>query len=690
MSGAQVAIDMVLCRGGLDQITPTLSLPNTYVRNSLNFECSPTGGYTRVAGYERFNGGRSPTTRSNTDTLQFFTLSGIANPITLGDMIANNTGSHSKRGYLVYMDGLFIGVSTGGVPFNAGDPVVNYTTGLSVGTVASLGSSPLNPEQTAIIKSQIANLYRALIDVVPGSGPVRGVFEFYDKVYAFRDDAADPPTSCDLWEGNGAGWVQITYFEEVSFTGGLVEPLDFTTLTQTGVTATIQRVVRTGGSWQNGDAVGYLIIGGRAGGNFTGATATITGGTAVILSGAQSAVSVPPGGTYEFDEHNFGGQADTAKIYGCNGVGSAFEFNGVVLVPIRTGAAVDTPTHIMAHKGFLFLSLGSSIVHSAPGLPYDWTALSGASEIATGGDITAMISMPGGTNQATLGVFSRINTGILYGNSPADWNFVSYNTGTGAMPNSAQNMAQTFVFDDRGVNSVQTALQYGNFNQTTLTNAILPFITERINLLTATTLCRRKSQYRLFFSDGFGLYITVVNGKLSGCMPIYFPNVVTCAYEGKNSAGADVIYFGSDNGMVYQMEKGTSFDGEVIDYNLSMNFSNAKSPRTLKRYRKCVPELSAPAGTFAKFNFSYVLGYDSEEYPQAGATSYDRYVGISRWDLFTWDNFFWDTKGINFIECEVEGTAENIAILIEGSSDYVPEFTINSFLTHYSPRRMMR
>mgnify|MGYP000966022289 CR=1 FL=1 len=52
----RVQYDLIRLRGGLDQVTPTLSLPPGFVRRSTNFEASITGGYTRIAGYERFDG----------------------------------------------------------------------------------------------------------------------------------------------------------------------------------------------------------------------------------------------------------------------------------------------------------------------------------------------------------------------------------------------------------------------------------------------------------------------------------------------------------------------------------------------------------------------------------------------------------------------------------------------------------
>ena len=363
-----------------------------------------------------------------------------------------------------------------------------------------------------------------------------------------------------------------------------------------------------------------------------------------------------------------------------------------VLAPIHTGASTDTPSSIACHKHHLFLAIGSSLMQSAPGLPYDYTALSGASEIAVGDVITDQIVMTAGQGAATLGVFTRGNTDILYGTGTADWQLMSYNTGTGTAPLSAQNMSQTYTYDDRGVNSIQTALQFGNFVQASITAQILPFITDHVGQTVNTVLCRRKSQLRVFYSDGYGLFATINNGSLMGCMPVYFPDTVACTWEGKNSSGHDVILFGSTTGMVYQMEKGTSFDGAVIPYYLTTNFSNSKGPRTLKRYRKVIPEISAEDSAYAEFDFGYVLGYGSQEYEQDNADMYSAAPGGARWDTgIVWDSgITWDPASYIAAECYAEGTAENIAMAINGSSNYVSPFTINSFLVHYSNRRLMR
>jgi len=677
------SIEAIVLKGGLDQVTPTLSLPSGTARQMLNFECAVTGGYSRIEGYERFDGHASPADTAGTGAHRFIAVSAFTNTPAVGNTL---TASGGATGVIAYITGLVMVLAKSSGTWAVGETVAVGAT--PIGTVSDIYAGPTTPLQDAVTRNAVADIYRADIAAVPGSGSIRGVVEFNDVVYAFRDNAGG--TALDIYKSTASGWSQVSLYKTVSFTaGGTVIPADGATLTQGGVTSTIKRVVRTSGSWQAGTAAGQIIITTPAGGNFAAGAATI-GSTNVTLSGAQASLALLPGGKFQFITTNFAGQVATQRVYGCDGVNKGFEFDGDVLVPITTGATTDTPTHVMEHKKFLFFSIGSSAMHSAPGLPYDWTAISGASEVPVGDTITDMIIMPGGTSTATLGIFSRNNTFILYGTGPSDWNLVTYNSGTGALPFSAQNMAQTFVFDDRGVNSVQTSLQFGNFTQSALTNQVLPFINERINLLTYATLCRRKSQYRLFFSDGFGLFVTVVNNKFIGCTPVYFPNAVTCCYEGKKNDGTDIIYFGSTNGMVYQMERGTSFDGTAIDWHLTLNFSSAKSPRTLKRYYKAVPELSASTGTYVAFDFAYVLGYDSPEYAQAVAVAYTQHTGQTRWDSFRWDSFFWDSGRAELMECPLEGTAENIAMFISGSSDYIPAFTINSILVHYLPRRMMR
>lgn len=678
---SKVVFDSILCGGGLDQVTPTLSLKNGVARQALNFECGVNGGYTRIGGYERFDGQTSPSGSGATG--QIISVGSFVNVPTVGDTITSSGGA---SGYIVKVEAsdlrIWMAKITG--TFASGHSV--SVSGTEIGTIDSVAAGPSSTKEVAQLKALVSDVYRVDIQAVPGSGPVRGVVQYNDVVYAFRNNSDG--TACSIYKSSSSGWVNVQLYKTVSFTAGTTAPAEGATLTQGSVTATIKRVVLQSGAW-SGTAAGQLVITTPSGGNFSSGSAS-SGSTALTLSGAQSDISISPGGKYELIVANLTGSPSTNRIYGADGVNKLFEFDGDVYVPIATGASPDTPSHLVNHAGYLFVGIKQSIMYCAPGLPYNWTALSGAGEIALGDYCTGLITLPGGTTTSTLGVFTRSNTFILYGNNPASFNFVAYNTGTGAVSGSLQNMAQTFAFDDRGVVSIQTAIQYGNFDQSTLTAQILPFIKENINKCTASTLCRGKSQYRVFFSGGSALYITVVNGKSRGCMPVFFPDPVYCAFEGKTSWGEDVNFFGSDNGYVYQLDKGASFDGKPMDWMLVLNYANSKSPRILKRYRKASVELQASEGSYTTLEVGYSLGYGSSEYSQPLNTSYSLDLTSLRWDNFVWDAFFWDSKSLAPLEVELGGTAENIAIAIYGSSDSVDPFTINSIIMHYSPRRLMR
>lgn len=670
-----VKFDLIHLKGGWDQKTPTLDLPSGYCKEALNFECSVTGGYSRIAGYERYDGQAKPSDA----VFKTISVVSFATVPTVGTTVSGATSGATGVVIATAADYIVITKTTG--TFSTSEVIMN---GLTVVGTAKIPTTGVSIQNAAIYTGLAADQYRANITAVPGSGPTIGCTLFNDVVYALRANVGG--TAVDLYKSTVAGWVQVPFFNELSFTAGTTAPADGATITQGAVTATIRRVMRQSGAW-TGSAAGRFIVTNPVGGNFVAGAATI-GATTVTLSGVQTAITMAPGGKMEWAEGNFAGGVSTARIYGCDSVNRAFEFDGITLAPIVTGTTPDAPKHISVHKNYLFISVQSALVFSAPGLPYDWTALSGAGVIGVGQNITGLCVLPGAQTTATLLVTSRENTFMLYGIGAASWNLVTFNTGAGALDYTIQNMAQTYWMDDRGVVSLQTSLNYGNFDQSTLTANINKFIEEKRTRVTYSTLDRRRSQYRVFFNDGTGLYLTSVNGQVMGSMPVYFPNPVYMADERKYSDGSEASFFCSTNGFVYQMDKGTSFDGVAIDAYITLNYNSSGSARIRKRYRKCALEMSSNG--FCQVSFGYLLGYSSTSISQALPVSYSTDVQVMQWDNFTWDNFTWDGRTLSPTECEMTGTAENVAIVFRSSTPYYQQFTINSAIVHYSMRRAMR
>jgi hypothetical protein len=675
----KVNYDLIRLGGGLDQVTPTLSLPPGIARRAANFECSITGGYTRIEGYERFDGRPSPSA-ANYNIL----VCALTGTVAVGNTIV----------------GLASGASGRVIARTGNDVVITRETGTFVSTEALTVSSTNVGVITFVqgvaadglldvtYKNLAADNYRADITVVPGSGAILGVGYYNGTLYTWRNNVG--ATASVMYKSTSSGWTAVTLGKTMSFSNGVLLIPDGVTLTgqSSGATGVVARTVLEDGTYASSDASGQLILSSSTGTFTVGENLRIGATTYAHAASVATQITLAPSGRYETVIANFGGGTTNYKMYGCDGVNKAFEFDGTTYVPIRTGMAVDTPNHICFHKQHLFLSFGASLQFSALGYPYQWTPLLGAGEIAMNAEITNLLILPGNQSSGALGVYTRQDTSVLYGTSSATFQLSAFNTGTGGYAYTAQNLDQSYVLDDRGVISMSTSLNFGNFVPASLTMNIRPFIESHRSLAVGSSVNRDKGQYRIFFSDGSALYLTISNGNVLGSMPIQFLDTINCCIDGEAPTGGTVQFFGSGNGFVYQMDVGTSFDGGAIAANMSLVYNSIKSPRILKRYRKASVEITGDS--YAEIQFGYDLGYRTPALTQPTDLTYQNDLRSSYWDEMIWDNFVWDGNDIAPSEIEVSGTAENIGIRISSTSDLLQSFTVNNIIVHYTLRRGLR
>lgn len=676
----RVQYDLIRLGGGLDQVTPTLTLPPGFARKAANFECSVNGGYTRVAGYERFDGRPSPS-----DALYNILTCTLTGAVSVGNTVVGQ--SSAATGKVIARSGNDVVVTRQTGTFLVGEGIT--VSAVAVGTITSLVGVSADGLTDAQYRNLAADEYRGSIQAVPGSGSVLGVAIYKGDVYAWRNNVAG--TAAVMHKATASGWTTVSFGRELVFTNGVVDVPEGSTVTgqTSGATGVVARTVLQAGSWGGTTlASGRLILSSTTGTFQTGENLRIGSTVHAHAGGAATQITLVPGGRYETVVGNFGGGDANFRLYGCDGKNRAFEFDGTVFVPISTTMPTDTPTHVVVHKQHLFLSFGASLQFSALGYPYQWDPVLGAGEIAMNGAITNLIVLPGDQSSGALGVYTRRDTSVLYGTSEANFALSTFNTGTGAVPYTAQNMDQAYVLDDRGIISLGTTLNFGNFLPAALTMNLRPYLESRINLATASSVNRNKGQYRVFFSDGAAIYMTMVNGKLLGSMPVEFLDPVLVCVEGEDANGQAVSFFGSDNGFVYQLDKGTSFDGDLIAASLNLVYNSIKSPRILKRFRRASVEFAG--NYFAQVDFGYDLGYRRLEIPQPLDATYDTDLRSSYWDSMIWDNFIWDGSDSTPSEIEMSGTAENMSIRISCASDLFEPFTVNTIIVHYTPRRGLR
>ncbi len=596
-----VQYDPIAFSGGLDLITPAYSLPPGALRDCLNFATNPLDGYYRVPGYERFSGQPAPSAASF--TVMSATWSGVVPVVGEVATIGTLSGTISDVGN----DYITLTKVAGTVPVSGPTNIVVSAT--VRGTSAGLYGS-ISPSFRGAQGAKAANIYRADILPVPGSGPIRGCIIYKNLVYAFRDNAAG--TECKIYKSSVSGWVNVP--------------------------------------------IGTTLL---------------------------------PGGRYDMVIANFSAGSASTKIYGCDGINDPFEFDGTTYTPITSTGMVEKPTHIYAFKGHLFLAYLTSIVHSALGDPLDYQVINGAGEIGTSDSVTGMLIQPGSGDGGALAIYGRNTIWILYGTSAADWRFVTFAVGVGGIDFTMQSLADSYTLDDRGVISMKASLNYGNFDTNSITYNINPIIKSNRNLATCSSVNREKSQYRVFFSNGYGILTTIANERVVGHGLVQYPDPVLCSFDGEAPNGAPMSVFGVASGHVMQADIGSSFDGEIINGYAVTNINITKQLRIRKRFRKCVLEVQGT--NYAEFSVGYNFDWASDEILQhLFENGVANLTTISQWDAFYWDNFYWDGKGITPSYIELNGSGENIQLIISSSSDAIQEFSINSAVLHYTVRRGMR
>lgn len=529
---------------------------------------------------------------------------------------------------------------------------------------------------------------RAAIGVVPGSGPVRGVWYFNGDRYAVRDNAG--ATAAVMHKATTGGWAAVAHNRTLSFTsGGTTEIVVGNTITgaTSGATGLVRAVVLQSGTWAAGDAAGYLVLANQTG-TFTAENLNVGASLNVATVAGNSALhSFPAGGRYEFLNHNFYASADMERVYGVNGVGPAFSFDGTTIIPIITGTPGEAPHRIATHRMHLFLGFpGGNVVFSEPGEPYSYDAALGAGTFGTGNEITDFIP----NTASVLTILGENGVANLYGNDAADFLLETLSDEAGALPWTAEKVGSPIYMDNRGLRSMTSTQAYGNFNLGTLSVMVQPLMESfRRSDVQPVASCRvrAKDQYRVFFDNHEGL--TVYLGKKQPeIMRFDLGRLVTCIVSAETDDRGEEIYFGSDDGYVYELERGHSLDGAVIPHFIRFPFAHQGAPQQRKRYHKAVIECEAAPNTTLKVWAEF--DYGDLNAPINPSQLFSVAGGGGAWDVSSWDQFYWDAPVSGLAEAYINGVGRNVALVIAGETDDEPPHLLHGITLYFSVRGLTR
>jgi len=390
-----------------------------------------------------------------------------------------------------------------------------------------------------------------------------------------------------------------------------------------------------------------------------------------------------PSGRYEFVIANSGASSSTIKLYGVDGVNDLFEFDGDKFIQISGPIPGKKPTHleVLASQVMVNAYPGGTFVFTAVG---DFTDFVNGGEIGAGDEITALDLQANNS----MAVFCKNRTYVLYGTSKADFQLQDLSKTTGAIEHSVQTIGDAIYLDDRGMTRLNRVQEFGNFDMATISQKVEPLLQKYARNVTASFSVKEKNQYRVCFTDGTGLICTFFGREVAGFSTFDYGKVVNCAYSGEDSNGFEVVYFGSDDGYIYQAEKGGSFDGAEIPHVVRPAFASFGNTEVKKRWRKVVLEIDTPSQ--ATITCSPDFDYSDPNTPYHPATEIVAIGGGGYWDEGTWDEAKWSSASTFTADVYIDGVSRNISMTFSGNTVGEAPHILNSIILHYSPRGRRR
>lgn len=684
--------------GGLNIMDAPLKIDPGQLLGCLNYEPGVRGGYRRWDGYERSDGHPSPS------LTEYYSVgvSSIFDP-PVGSVITE-TGS-GATGFVCYVDTTnFMVVITNFTGTFVGSGTVLTATGYgnTITTTAAFLDGGPTTDQTNQYELAKYNYLQTPIGAVGGdasSGPVLGVFPYGPTVYAFRNNAAG--TAADMWVQTPTGWSQIPLGIKVRFNNGIFSdamtaPDEGTLVTgvTSGATMTIKRINALSGTWGT-DAAGYFIVDSISGTPEAGEHLQNAGVTYMDYV-SYAPQTIAPGGIYKFRVTNFNAAQDPTsgyRLYGVSGVDFGFEYDQVsnTYVAIETGMSPDTPTDLENHAFYLFYGFpGGSLQNSGYQLPLNWNPVFGASERSVGEDITFMRE----DVSQTLVIATRKNVWNLTGISLELFQIKIYSPNTGAIARTDEQPGQMLFMEDRGFTTVGATDQYGDFEASSLSDLILTLVVNLLqnDLPIGAVTTRYKNMYRLMFQSGTTLCGGInaqgdFGGWTSGIVLIT-PHCFAGGYTQAVGSGPQVerCFVGAENGYVYEMDRGPSFDGQNMTHFLRLAYNNSKSPDMFKRYHRIQVDL-APEGS-CSLSMSVDYDYGNRSGQANDPLSFTGNGGF--WDVALWDHFYWDGAQYTQASMKLDGEGYNIGLFFAGNSNNDSPLTIYGASLQWAPRVINR
>ena len=658
------------CRGGLvTNISPlqlAMNQPGA-ARKLVNFEPSVEGGYRRVLGYNKVDGALWGTgTWGNFDW-----SSGSPYVPPYGNPLVQDGG---QSGTTLNIANIY------SQPADESTFTIDGVTGTY--TISSSTYNDTNKTAALTITPSLASspADQAAITFTSGSTKINGLYYWCSDIFAFR--------GTDLWKNANTGWEKISVpsYGTVLVAGGSQTG---TTLDVDGLTAAPQA-----GDTFTIDSVD-LVYTVTADATLAGDAATLTIAPALDSSPADNAAitflstDVQSDNKVRFLNHTFAG---TRILVGVNGTTAPFKYDGTTFSVINDAPSdVVGATFVAEFANHIFYAKDNLLSFTAPFTDDDLTPANGGGVITLPYNITGLIAF-----RDQLIVFTARTIHRILGNSFANFELRQITEDIGCLyGDTVQEVGGDILFMSQdGVRFLSATERIGDFGLSLASRSVFDDMVHfRSNHEDYNTLViRNKNQYRLFgyteatpaatskgwlvtqFEDqsSMGMAWAELQGfKVYTCYSVYCP-----------TQAKEIVIFANNDGYVYNMEAGNSFDGANIKAEYHTPYIVYDDPRVRKTIYKLDTYLDPEGTVTGKIQLRFDYGVAEKIQPApinfTNDTSETSLYGTARWGDFRWG----DSPKFLFRKTTV-GSGFNVSYEYTFDSTD-PPFSIDVVLSEYA------
>ena len=341
-----------------------------------------------------------------------------------------------------------------------------------------------------------------------------------------------------------------------------------------------------------------------------------SGWTQICDSGAFSSAGVTIGGSgkVRFLKYDFDG---TEKLMLVDGTGKPFRFDGTTFAQLSSlPSDTSGSSFVVNFKNHIVLGNDKKIIFSAPYEDDDFTVANGGGVLNIADTITGLTVF-----REQLIVFCKTSIFVLNGDSVANFILQPVSRDLGCVAeDTIQEIGGDVIFlGPDGLRLFSATDRIGDFSLGAVSK---PIQSEMLDLISSgsagfsSTVIREKSQYRVFAAltsgsteSAKGIAATQLqDGVVFNDLRGINAHVTHSEYEGF----AELIYFANNDGYVYLMESGNTFDGT----NILASFATPFVPLNDPSVRKTIYKGTAYLKINGAFELRQTLQFD---YAQAGS-----------------------------------------------------------------------